>query len=103
MPHEANIHLKGKGVRDFLENVAIAWRAKYPQRANAYLEVLKKDRNGQVNPTGMSNDGNLQFKGAIPADVFHVIVKKYPYFFRSHKNMRIFQEIFMGAYSPQLR
>jgi hypothetical protein len=93
--------MKNKGVRDFLENVALAWRAKYPQRARLYLETLKRDKKALVGPSGMSRTGILQFKGAIPADVFTVVERKYPYFFRDHRNMRIFQEIFMGSFSPQ--
>jgi len=101
MAHETHVQIKNKGVRDFLENVSLAWKAKYPGRAALYLETLKRDHKAMVGPTGMSKDGNLQFKGAIPADVFTVIARKYPYFFRSHTNMRIFQEIFMGSLSPQ--
>ena len=100
MANETHIHLKGKGVRDFLENMALAWRAKYPQRAAEYLRVLKEDATARVNPTGMSRKGNFRYKGAIPEDIFNVLEKKYPYFFRSHENMKAFQEIFIGKYAP---
>jgi len=101
MPHETHIHFKGKGVVDFLENVALAWRAKYPQRAKAYLRTLKNEQTALVNPTGMSKKGNFKYTGSIPEDIYNVLEKKYPYFFRDPKNMRAFQEIFMGKYAPE--
>lgn len=101
MPNETHVYFKGKGVRDFLENVAIAWKARYPERARQYQEVLKNDQLALVNPTGMSKKGNLQYRGAIPEDIFNVLEKKFPYFFRDPKNMRAFQNIFMGKYAPE--
>lgn len=101
MPNETHIHFKRKGVEDYLKKIALAWRAKFPQRAKAYEEVLKDDKKGMVNPSGMSKCGNLRFTGAVPVDVFHVIIRKYPYFFRDPKNVRTFQEIFLGKYAPE--
>jgi hypothetical protein len=96
MPNEANIHMKGQGTRAFLENVSIAWKAKFPQQSKEYRKVLEENINGLVNVAGMSKKGKLKYTGAIPADVFYVIESKYPRFFQDPKNMRIFQEIFMG-------
>jgi len=101
MPHETHIHFKGKGVRDFLENVALAWKARYPQRAKEYLRVLKQEQTVLVNPTGMSKKGNLRYTGAIPEDIFTLLENKYPYFFRSPQNMRAFQDVFMQGFAPE--
>lgn len=101
MPNEKNIHFKGKGVKDFVENVAIAWRAKYPGRAAEYLKVLEHDLRAQANVSGMSKQGKLRYTGAIPTDVFHVIEKKIPGFFSSPDKLKVFQDIFMGDKRPR--
>jgi len=100
MPNEGHVYLKNKGVRDYLENVAWAWRAKYPKRAARYKQLLAEEKKALVNPTGMSKDGNLKYTGMIPQDVFIVIERKHVNFFKNPNNMRIFQEIFMKTYAP---
>jgi len=99
MPNEKHIYFKNKGVEDFLTNVAIAWKAKYPQLAKLYKEVLEEDKRGLVNASGMSKEGNVMFSGSVPADVFVLITRKYPHFFRNPQNLRKFQEIFCGGYN----
>lgn len=100
MPNEGNILFKKKSVRDFVENVAIAWKAKFPARAKAYKKLIKEDLDAQVNASGMTKGGNLRYTGAIPTDVFYVIERKIPGFFNSPEKLKIFQDMFMGNMRP---
>jgi len=101
MPNEKHIFFKKKAVNDFVENVAIAWRATFPGRAKAYQQQLEQDLKVQVNVSGMTRGGSLRYTGCIPVDVFHVIEQKIPSFFTDPNNLKIFQDIFMGDKRPR--
>jgi len=95
------IIVKNKALDEWLQNVALAWRAKFPQRAAMYEVLLKERASTLVNPSGMSADGTLKYTAEVPQELFHVIENKIPGFFRDMKCVRKFQEAFMGDLAPK--
>lgn len=100
MPNEKHVYFKNKGLRDFLENVCLAWRAKFPAKAKAYDRQLLETKRALLNPSGMSKNGDLMYTSMIPTDIFYLLERKYPRFFRDPKNIKAFQDIFMGSMKP---
>lgn len=95
------IIVKNKGIDEWLENVYLAWKAKYPERAEMYAALLKERKETLAAPSGMSKTGNLRYTAEIPQELFWVINGKIPDFFRDPANVRKFQEYFMGDAAPE--
>ena len=95
------IIVKNQALNQWLENVALAWRAKFPERAAMYADLLRVRLESLASPTGMSPDGNIQYKAEVPQELYWVINQRIPDFFRSPANVRKFQEYFMGDLAPK--
>ena len=94
------IIVKNKGLDEWLENVYLAWSAKFPERARMYRDLLQQRKETLAAPSGMSTDGGLRYTAEIPQELFWVINGKIPNFFRDPGNVRKFQEYFMGDAAP---
>jgi len=94
--------IKDKALKEFVENAAMAWKVKYPERARAYRQVLQEDLKAQVNVSGMTKEGRFRFSGSVPADIFYLLEWKFPGFFKSPHKLRIFQDVFMGKMRPMV-
>ena len=96
------IIVKDKALNEWLENVALAWRAKFPERARLYSELLKSRIETLARPSGMSKTGNIRYCAEIPQELFYVINGKIHDFFKDPANVRKFQEYFIDeAFIPK--
>jgi len=100
---DPSILIKGAGVVEWLEMLWKAWSEKFPQRAAAYAEYVKRRREQLWQPTGMSRDGTMAYEGAIPADIYIVITAKYPDFFNTPTNYELALKVFCGDHRPKSR
>lgn len=91
-----DIIMKGDALNAWLHNVAVAWRAAFPQQAAAYRQELLRVRESLLNDNGMSGDGVNCIRTVIPSDVFFVINKKIPFFFDDPSLVARFEEYFIG-------
>ncbi len=96
------IIIKDKALNEWLENVALAWRAKFPERARQYSELLRRRVETLARPSGLSKTGNLRYSAEIPQELFYVINGKIHDFFKDPTNVRKFQEYFIDeAFIPK--
>lgn len=93
--------VKDKALDEWLENVALAWRARYPEMAEAYRRLLIENTAAMVNPSGLSGGGTLMYQGEIPQDIFFIIERKMPGFFNDPGKVRKFQQYFMDGFTPE--
>lgn len=86
-------NLSEREIKAFVENVVLAWAAKFPERAELFKRLMKQQIEVLANPSGMSKDGNLMYRGSIPQEIFFVIENKIPNFFNSPQMLRYVQEM----------
>lgn len=64
------VHVKDRAVTVVLEEIAEAYRATYPARYHAFMEVLREEQGRLLKPTAMSTDGTFMTFLKIPEDIF---------------------------------